>query len=145
MKTNFTFKLVRGALMALALLFVTTSYADNNMLTDPSKSIIVSRNNPTFSIKLNSSPKGGALWLLKEIDTNLITPLRVVYHHNVSKKGNKTGYEEWFFHVNAHAFQVPRITGITMLSAQPDNMQNVQGSGFRVIISTANNAEEEDN
>jgi len=122
-----------------ALCLCSLSYADTSNITtlsDSSKSIIVNSINPSFSIKLKTIANNDSVWLLKEIDRNLISPIKKVSHHDVikGKKNNSNHYEEWVFEVNQNAFKVPMITNVTLIYAQPSTMQNVQGSNFRIVI-----------
>jgi hypothetical protein len=102
-------------------------------LTDPGKSITITKSNPHFSIKVKTTTSNGSVWLLKEIDRNLIEPIKKTYVHPHPKSNN--GYEEWFFKVHESAFKVPTITDITLIYVQPVTMQIVQGNNFKIIIS----------
>lgn len=107
---------------------------DQAQMTDLSKAIVVHKSNPIFLIKL---PKANSdtVWLLKDIDHNLITPLkRIVHYDNIKHKGVISGYEEWSFVINSNAFKVPYKTNLTLIYASPANLQNLQGSVVTIII-----------
>jgi predicted secreted protein len=107
---------------------------NGNGFTDPNKSIVVTKTTPTFTIKMQSNPTAGYSWFLKEIDYQLITPVSRAYHADQTKRIGAGGYEEWVFKATPHAFDVPHLTNITLLYARPWDLQNAQGSNFRVVI-----------
>jgi len=110
-------------------------YADTGVaLSDPNKTIILyNKKNNVFSIKLHTASVG-YVWLLKEIDANLIVPVKRVVH-NEAKQGKITipGYEEWFFKATLTAFKVPYKTNITLVYRQLSTVQNIQGNSFTII------------
>ena len=122
-------------ILIFAMLLPLSGYAETAVnMTDAGKSIIVRKEQPKFSIKILASQNSDTVWLLKEIDSKLIYPLKKVSYQSHTKSKNNVNYEEWFFEVNKTAFKVPRITGITLLYAPPNNLQNAQGSNFKIII-----------
>ena len=110
-------------------------YADPDVaLSDPNKTIILyNKKNNVFSIKLRTASVG-YVWLLKEIDANLIVPVKRVVHNEV-KQGKITipGYEEWFFKATLTVFKVPYKTNVTLVYRQLGTVQNIQGNSFTII------------
>jgi inhibitor of cysteine peptidase len=101
--------------------------------SDAKKSIIVKKSSPKFAIILPSNPTTGFMWILRDYDGSLITPVSRKYHAPRTKLIGAGGYEKWTFRVNANAFNVPLVTGITLIYARSWNMDGAEVSRFKVV------------
>jgi len=121
----------------LSLLFVVSSvFADTAKvtMTDPSKSIMVQKKSPSFTINLSSNITTGYSWYLVKYNTKLLRAIREKYvkpDHNVPGAG---GYQKWIFKAKSDAFNVPRITKIKMIYARPWDLQDVRPVSFIVVL-----------
>jgi len=91
--------------------------------TNPQKAIFVSKVKRSFKIILKSNPTTGYVWVLSDINRDIVKPIKHVYHAPPVYKmvnGKKEflagapGYEVWSFRLNRSAFIVPGITEITL-------------------------------
>lgn len=112
----------------------TTNNGNNNVnVSDPQKPIVVKKNQPIFSIILQSNRTTGFSWSLKSYDTSLIKPVSSVYFppkHGLMGAG---GYEKWIFAVKPAGFVVPQTTSITLIYARPWDLQGAQATNFKVV------------
>jgi len=107
--------------------------------TDPLKSIMVKQSQPVFSVVLKSNPTTGYSWLLKNYDSELITPVRSKFFKSTSKKlVGAPGYEKWTFRVKPKGFVVPQMTNIVLVYTHPWDDQGAQATNFRVVTINAN-------
>lgn len=103
-----------------------------------SKSIMLNKNNASFSIKLESNPTTGYSWFLGEYDANLIKPIR----HGFEKADQKESmgapnYEVWTFQALPNAFSVPQITSIELVYARPwQKKEDIKQLEFQVVTSS---------
>jgi inhibitor of cysteine peptidase len=129
-------KLFSNLLLSLLVFFASAfAFAQNQPLTtsDPQKSIMVGKSNPTFTIILSSNPTTGYSWFLKSIDTDLIKPVNKVFIAPNKGLIGAGGYEKWTFQIKPGGFSVPQNFSITMVYARPWEMQGVQISTFKVV------------
>ncbi len=111
----------------------------NAKFTNPSKSIIVERSNPVFSIVVQSNPTTGYAWLLKSYDTTLISPISHKFYPSTDKNLIGTpGYEKWTFRIKSSGFVVPQTTSITLIYARLWEMQDAQPTNFKVVTRNDN-------
>ena len=87
---------------------------------DQSKtSIVVSKKQPVFIIKLVSNPTTGYTWLLRSYDKMLLNPLKHEFKAPKQHLVGAPGYEIWMFRVKPEAFTAPHRTEIHMVYARP--------------------------
>ena len=107
--------------------------------TDSTKSIIVKKSKPVFTIVLKSNPTTGYSWLLKSYDANLISPVGRKFFPDTSKKlVGAPGYEKWTFRVKPSGFVVPQTMSITLMYTRPWDEQGARITNFKVVTSHAN-------
>lgn len=106
---------------------------DQIIVTNPQKTILVKQSAPTFSIILRSNPTTGFMWILRDYDNNLITPIRKIFYSSKTKLIGAGGYEKWTFRVNPKAFAVPQTTGVTLVYARPWNMEGAEVARYKVV------------
>ena len=135
-------KYVRILCLGLLLGVISTNAANNEIevvFTNPLKTIVVKQSKPVFSIVLHSNPTTGYLWVLKNYDSNLISPVSRKFYPPVNKKlMGATGYEKWTFRVKPSGFIVPQLTGITLIYLRPWDEQGAQVINFKVVTNNAN-------
>jgi inhibitor of cysteine peptidase len=115
---------------------------DEKSFTDPTKSIVVKKSNPTFSITLKSNPTTGYSWSLKSYDEKLIS----LINHKFYPPTNKTlagapGYEKWIFKVTPSSFTASQTTNMALVYIRPwekQANQNTQPINFKVEIKNDN-------
>lgn len=88
--------------------------------TEDKLSVVVTKNNPEFTIKLKSNPSTGYSWFLRDYNMDLIQPIK----HSVEKSTDKklmgaSGYEVWTFQTKPAAFVVPHQTLIRFYYSRP--------------------------
>lgn len=103
--------------------------------TDPEKTILVNRSKPYFSIIVKSNPTTGFSWVLKNYDSELITPVRRRFYQYDKKSlmVGASGYEKWVFRVKPAAFLVPQITSINLMYMRPWDEQGAQVLNFKLV------------
>lgn len=106
------------------------------LFNSPSNKIIVSQQNPTFTITLQSNPGStGFSWQLLKYDTHLIT---LVGHRYVAPKNKKLigapGYDVWTFQANTAHYRVAQTGHIVMQYARPWTKEQATNATFTVII-----------
>ena len=92
---------------------------ESSYYTEEKTNIMVSANHPTFSIKLKSNPTTGFMWILREYDSNLITPVKRQFVQPTKKLIGAPGYEIWTFKAKPEALVVPQQTTIRLIYARP--------------------------
>src|SRR3990172_6384423 len=111
-------KYVRILCLGLLLGVISTNAANNEIEV-------------VFSIVLHSNPTTGYLWVLKNYDSNLISPVSRKFYPPVNKKlMGAPGYEKWTFRVKPSGFIVPQLTGITLIYLRPWDEQGAQVINF---------------
>lgn len=114
------FKLI---IFTLLTFYSCISYATTN--NTQTKANILTKANPTFTLKLPSNPTTGYSWFIVNYDNSLLTLQKHQYvAPNNANKNNKTrigqgGYEIWQFKATTAALQVPRIIAIKLIYARP--------------------------
>ena len=101
--------------------------------SDPSKSIMLDKSSPTFTIKLKSNPSTGFSWFLVKYDNNLIKPISHKYYAPDTKLVGAPGYEEWVFKSKPEALIVPHITKIQLAYTRPWNLEGYRTITFKVV------------
>ena len=96
------------------------AWADAQVYTEKNLGFVVKADQPQFTIKLKSNPTTGYTWLLREYDTQLITPVRHEFVANKEKKlTGAPGYDFWTFQVKPEAFVVPQQRTIHFVYVRP--------------------------
>ena len=139
-------------LLASLFLFSSLFYITNLMAEPTSDNdnqvINVYKDQPTFTINLKSNPTTGYKWFLTELNDELITPLK---SHFVSDSTTKNlvgagGIDKWSFKVKSTAFNVPRITYITLNYARPwektESAENSSKQIVKIIINPSKTSKE---
>ena len=121
-------------LILCAILFLICSLAVADNFSDFKQPIVITKNNPTFFIKLKSNPTTGFSWFLISYDHNLIEPISHKYYVPDTKLIGAGGYEKWIFKVKSAAFLMPQVTEITMAYTRPWNLENYKPIIFKVVI-----------
>ena len=124
------------SILACTTVFAATHHADPNAPRPVSvaasldikntvdETITVKKSQPMFSIKLPSNRTTGYSWFVRKYDDQFITPVDHTYSSPSNGKPGQGGQEMWTFKVKQAAFAVPTITDITMLYAQPWNINS---------------------
>ena len=86
--------------------------------------ITVSAAQPTFSLKLKANPTTGYVWLLRDYDASLVTPVSHQYQKPNAKLIGAPGYDLWTFKMKPAAFIVPRQTTVRMIYTRPFSNEN---------------------
>lgn len=101
---------------------------------DESKIIVVTAQQPTFTLKLKSNPTTGYTWFLREYDTQFLMPISHTFVNPEKKLMGAPGFEEWTFKVKSSAFIVPQHFSIRMMYARPfGHLDNPTVIVFQVV------------
>ena len=98
-----------------------------------SKAIVLDKSHKEFTIQLPSNPTTGYSWFIKDYDDRLVEPTK---HQFISPKNEKVGaggMETWTFKATRAAFEVPHMTQISFVYAQPWNLESVSDNVVTVI------------
>lgn len=103
----------------LAVLFLMIALPAFAVFSSPKDKIIVTQQNPTFMITLQSNPTTGFSWQLISYDKNLLEYVghRFVAPHNKKLVG-APGYETWTFKAKKNV-SADQATQITLQYARP--------------------------
>ena len=101
-----------------------------NTYNQSKTTIVVSKKQPVFIIKLASNPTTGFTWLLRDYDKMLLSPLKHEFEPPQKHLIGAPGYEIWTFRAKPEAFTAPHRTEIHMIYARPwepnkDNKETV--------------------
>ena len=82
--------------------------------------VVITADQPTFTIKLASNPTTGYSWFLREYHPTFLTPVR----HQFEPASNRAlmgapGFELWTFRVKREAFVVPQQTILRFVYIRP--------------------------
>lgn len=102
-------------MIACVCLF-STAHAD---ISNPQKTILVTKESSEFTITLASNPSTGFVWLLESYDPHLLKVKKHDYVAPVTKnKVGVSGVETWEFAARKDVIG-PRVTKITLIHARP--------------------------
>jgi len=118
------------------LLISVVAFAEPPQYTQDKPVIMATPKNPEFVIKLKSNRTTGYIWLLREYDKNLITPIKHRYLSPISQLVGAPGFELWTFRVNAAGFTVPQLTYIRFVYARPWEAATDQSSLVEFKVTT---------
>lgn len=93
-----------------------TTYAIN---TNENKSIIVTADNPQFTINLKSNPTTGYSWHVGQYDTNLLEVVSHKYNPSTSQLVGAGGIDVWTFKVTPTALTAPHVITLKMNYLRP--------------------------
>ena len=102
--------------------------------TEDKLSIMVSKEQPQFIIRLKANPTTGYNWFLGEYDAKLITPLKHKYEAPNTKLMGAPGYDVWTFAVKPAGFAVPQTTKLHFSYVRP---WEAQGQGKQIVFRVA--------
>lgn len=93
-------------------------------LTDASKTIVVSKDKPEFTLSLASNPTTGYSWAIKLYNAHFLKVVRQHFHPATSQLVGAGGIDVWTFKVNPAAFAAPHILKIKMLYVRSWNVKD---------------------
>lgn len=128
---------VKRIVFLLLVVFSMTAYAQKpepGIYTEDKLSVMVSKDQPQFVIRLKANPTTGYNWFLGEYDAKLITPLKHKYEAPNTKLIGAPGYDVWTFAVKPTAFTVPQMTKIHFTYVRP---WEVHEQGKQVVFNVA--------
>jgi len=135
---------MKKLLFILALAISAHAFAENEATTASghedaedemynSKAIVLDSSHKEFTVQLPSNPTTGYSWFLKEYDDRYISPVK---HQFVAPKTTRVGaggMETWTFKATRAAFNVPQMTQISFVYAQPWNLESVSDNVITVV------------
>lgn len=105
------------------VLCATTTMAKNTstetVYNEDKQNILVTADQPTFTIELKSNPTTGYSWFLREYDTDLITAVKHKFQKGQADLMGAPGYEVWTFKVKPAAFAVPQQLQLRFIYTRP--------------------------
>lgn len=88
--------------------------------TEAKQNILVTADQPEFTIQLKSNPTTGYAWFLREYDLNLIVPVKHKFIKSTDEKlMGAPGIEAWTFRVKPAGFTVPQQTTLRLIYTRP--------------------------
>jgi predicted secreted protein len=108
--------------LSVLLFTATTATANNLPIYDQTETdVTVTKQNPSFVLKLSANPTTGYTWILKEYDKVLITPVKHEYQVSKSNKGlvGAPGFDYWTFKVKPAAVVGSLNTKLKMVYVRP--------------------------
>jgi inhibitor of cysteine peptidase len=97
------------------------------------KAVTLDKSQRVFRVNLPSNPTTGFSWFLKDYDDRLIEPVK---HQFTAAQGGQVGVggvDTWTFKANRTAFDVPHLTQISFIYAQPWNMESASDNVITVV------------
>lgn len=122
-------------LCVLVLLFCAQLAAADNAttLTDASKTIMVAKNSPQFSVSLPANPSTGYSWFMEKYDPRFVEVVNHV-HQPQSQVPGASGIDVWTFKLTPITFTAPHVLRINLLYARAwDVNTNPRMASFTVI------------
>lgn len=114
----------------------TTEKPETPSYNEQKTSILVTADQPEFSIKLKANPTTGYSWFLRECNTRYLEPVKHSFQPPENKKLiGAPGYELWTFKVKPEAFNVPHQTPLRFVYARPWEKSD-QSTGIVFWVST---------
>src|SRR3990167_4993944 len=114
--------MLKKIIISFSLLFCVATFAVEKtpIFNSPKQKIIVSQNQPTFTITLQSNPTTGFSWNLGKYDSKLVS---FVSHQFVAPQNKKLmgapGYDVWTFKAIKATYRVNQVGHITLVYARP--------------------------
>jgi len=135
---GFLLILIGGSAMAANMSSVSDSAKPGNVLSkveynSPKKAILVKKDNPQFTITLESNPTTGFSWFLSKYNRNLLEVVSQKHVAPSSRLIGAPGHEVWTFRVKDVGFKVPQVLKIRMIYARPWEKKTGNSTTFRVF------------
>lgn len=115
-------QLIRCVFLSGVLLVLSSAQAIQTTLpvvTDLSKPIVVSKNNPRFQVVLHANPTTGFSWFMQEYNPQLMSPDSARFIPPSKAVPGRGGLAVWTFHVMPAALRVPTLMHFTLAYARP--------------------------
>jgi inhibitor of cysteine peptidase len=106
------------------------------IFTEDKSSIMLTKDQPQFIIRLKANPTTGYIWFLREYDSALIIPLKHEYQAPNKKLPGAPSYDDWTFSVKPTGFIVPQVTQIRFIYIRPWEAQGTAGKQVVFRIAT---------
>lgn len=107
--------------------------AQNRILTDITKPIIVDASHPEVVIRLAANPSTGYQWFLSEYDQNLITSTDYKYEPAEGQMVGASGVDIWTFKVDEEAFSAPHVFKLKLEYRRPFEDQTEKTTVITII------------
>lgn len=92
----------------------------DTIYTEAKQNILVTADNPEFTLQLKSNPTTGYSWFLREYDANLVTPVKHSFQKSTDERlMGAPGFERWTFRVKPGSFTVPQQTTLRLIYTRP--------------------------
>jgi inhibitor of cysteine peptidase len=106
--------------------------------TQDKTGIVITADQPRFTIKLKSNPTTGYSWFLREYHPSFLEPIHYQFYPGDTKLVGASGADVWTFHVKPSAFVVPQQTIIRFVYLRPwEGQGQLQQAIFRVSTVTS--------
>lgn len=102
-------------------------------LTNPAKSLMVSKAKPEFTIRLKDNPTTGYSWYLMQYNSQLIDVVKHSYEAPHTDLVGAPGISVWQFRLKPEAFTAPHLTTITLGYTRPWETKSITKQTFTVI------------
>lgn len=94
--------------------------AELPVYTEQKTGVVVTAEQPEFSIKLKSNPTTGYSWFLRDYHSRYLTPVKHVFQApETPQRAGAPGFEVWTFRMKPEAFTVPLQTALRFVYARP--------------------------
>lgn len=116
----------------------------DNVYTDTSKTIMVTKDKPSFIIKLPANPTTGYSWFTKSYDDRLLNLEKQVYVAPKSSMTGQGGYTYWYFTATDKAFQGAFVSQIQLIYGRPWELNDPKADnrGAVFVVTTTSTASE---
>lgn len=101
--------------------------------TDANETIIVTKTEGEFRLKVASNPTTGYQWFMKSYDERLLMPIKEEYQAPKVDRVGAGGYDVWTFKVKPAAFFVPQVTKIELVYARPNEIKDADTTTFYLV------------
>ncbi len=108
--------------------------AQQPIMSDPSKSIVVQPNQSTVTLNLKSNATTGFGWFYQASKPSWLTPVKHNFVAPSTKLVGAPGYDVWTFNVPNISRAIPRMATITMRYARPWDIQASKPTTFYVVF-----------
>ena len=129
--------MLKKIIMLCTLLFCVTTFAAEKppVFNSPKQKIIVSQNQPTFTITLQSNPTTGFSWKLGKYDSKLVS---FVSQQHIAPQNKKLmgapGYDVWTFKAIKATYRVNQVGHITLVYARPWTKDGATKVTFMIVV-----------
>lgn len=105
--------------------FSAVTITNQNMpATDSGKTIMVTANQPQFTLFLNSNPSTGYSWFIEDYPSNLVESINSYYVSQDTKRMGAGGMQKWTFNLKPAAFDAPRKLVFKFIYARKWDINN---------------------